>query len=85
MDFNNYEIPKEYTDKYKVTSRDIKQFKKVWNDELVKLKKMGDLSNTTIELVHKTMMDCFWEAKKFSKEIYTPAKYKNNIYINQKL
>ncbi|WP_040191811.1 hypothetical protein [Clostridium culturomicium] len=83
MDFNNYEIPKSYSCKYKVTSRDIRQFKKFWSDELVKLNKMNDLSSNTIKLIHKSMMDCFWEAKKLSKETYTPSKYKNNIYINK--
>lgn len=81
MNFNDYQIPKEYTDKFKLTQRDKKEFKKFWNDELVKLNKMNDLSNTTIELVHKSLMDCFWIAKALSKEKYTSAKYKNNIYI----
>lgn len=83
MDFNNYKIPKEYTDKFKVTQRDKKQFKKFWNDELNKLNEMHDLSKTNIELLHKSIMDCFWIAKTFSKEKYTPSKYKNNIYVNQ--
>ncbi|WP_133014418.1 hypothetical protein [Clostridium cuniculi] len=80
MNFNEYQIPKEYTNKFKVTSRDKRQFKKFWNDELIKLNKMNELSNYDIELIHKTIMDCFWEAKKFSKEKYTPLKYKNSIY-----
>lgn len=80
MDFNNYEIPKEYTDKYKVTSRDIRQFKKVWNDELIKLKKMSDLSNTTIELVHKSIMDCFWKLKNSLKK-YIPQENIKIVFI----
>lgn len=82
MDFNDYQIPKEYTSKFKFTQRDKKQFKKFWNDELVKLNKMNDLPSTTIELLHKSLMDCFWMAKALAKEKYTPTKYKKTIYAN---
>lgn len=81
MNFNEYEIPKEYTDKFKLTQRDKTQFKKFWNDELLKLNKIINLPSTTIELIHKSLMDCFWMAKALAKEKYTPEKYKNNIYI----
>lgn len=81
MNFNDYQIQKDYTNKFKVTPRDKRQFKAFWNNELNKLKAMPNLSENDIELMHKSFMDCFWIAKTLSKEKYTPAKYKNNIYI----
>lgn len=82
MNFSNYQIPKDYIDKFKVTKRDKRQFKKFWDDELLALNRMTDLSKKDIKLIHKSFMDCFWTAKAIAKEKYTPAKYKNNIYIN---
>ena len=85
MNFNNYKIPKEYTDKFKVTSRDKRDFKKFWDAELITLNKMSDLSKNDIESIHNALMYAFWSIKARNKEKYTPKIYKNNIYINQKL
>ncbi|MDB1933927.1 hypothetical protein PMY12_05975 [Clostridium tertium] len=83
MNFNEYQIPKEYTNKFKVTQKDKSQFKKFWDNELKLLTETTDLSINDIEIIHNSIMDLFWEAKGMNKEKYTPAKYKNNIYINQ--
>ncbi|MDU5211110.1 MAG: hypothetical protein E6441_12300 [Clostridium sp.] len=84
MNFNNYKIPKEYADKFKVTSRDKRDFKKFWDAELIALNKMPDLSKDDIKSIHNALMYAFWSIKAKNKEIYTPAKYKNSIYINGK-
>lgn len=83
MNFNNYEIPKEYTDKFKVTSKDKIDFQKFWTSELVALKEMPNLSKDDISSIHNALMYAFWTIKAKNKEKYTPIKYKNNIYINQ--
>ena len=80
MNFNNYKIPKEYTDKFKVTERDKRQFKKFWNDELILLNKMNNLSKDDIEIIHKSIISIFWIAKGINKEKFTPSKYKKSIY-----
>lgn len=82
MIFNEYQIPKDYTDKFKVTKRDKLQFKKFWNDELVSLNKMSYLSSDDIESIHNALMYSFWIIKARNKEKYTPERYKNNIYIH---
>ncbi|MBS6501616.1 MAG: hypothetical protein KH415_08295 [Clostridium sp.] len=53
MTFNNYEIPKEYIDKYKVTSRDKRDFQKFWINESVALKEMSNLSKDDISAKYK--------------------------------
>ena len=65
MDFNTYQIPKEYTDKFKVTKKD----------------ENTNLSIDDIEIIHNVIMDLFWEAKGMNKERYTPNKFKKNIYV----
>lgn len=82
MNFTEYQIPKEYTNKFKVTPRDKREFKKFWNDELDKLSNMDNISSDTIPEIHKVFMDLFWESKSIAKEKYTPSKYKKNIYVN---
>lgn len=81
MNFNNYEIPKEYTDKFKFTQRDKRQFKKFWDNELKLLTETTDLSINDIEIIHNVIMDLFWETKGMNKEKYTPNKFKKNIYV----
>lgn len=83
MTFNNYEIPKEYIDKYKVTLRDKRDFQKFWINELVALKEMPNLSKDDVSSIHNALIYAFWAIKGKNKEKYTPAKYKNNIYIKQ--
>ena len=82
MDFNMYKIPKEFRDKFKITQRDLREFKNFRNDNWIKINKMSDLSNNDISLLHKSFMNSFGIAKASSKEKYTPTKYKHNIYIN---
>lgn len=81
MNFNNYQIPKEYTSKFKVTQKDLKDFEKFWINELVTLKEMPNLSKDDISSMHNALMCAFWTVKAKNKEKYTPKKYKNNIYI----
>lgn len=81
MNFDTYQIPKEYTDKFKVTERDLKDFEKFWIRELVALKEMPNLSKDDISSIHNALMYAFWSIKAKNKEKYTPTKYKNNIYI----
>lgn len=83
--YSEINAPKEYTDKFKVTSRDKRDFKKFWDAELITLNKMSDLSKNDIESIHNALMYAFWSIKARNKEKYTPRIYKNNIYINQKL
>lgn len=44
MNFSSYQIPKEYIDKFKITERDKRQFKKFWDNQLIQLNKIDDLS-----------------------------------------
>ncbi len=81
MDFTTYQIPKEYTDKFKVTKKDERDFKKFWDNELKLLTETTELSINDIEIIHKVIMDIFWEAKGMNKEKYTPNKFKKNIYV----
>lgn len=83
MNFNDYQIPKEYTNKFKITQRDLKEFEVFWISELVALKEMSNLSKDDISAIHNALMCAFWSIKGKNKEKYTPAKYKNNIYISQ--
>lgn len=81
MNFNDYQIPKEYVNKFKVTQKDKKEFKKFWDNELISLNKMSYLSSDDIKSIHNALMYSFWIVKARNKEKYTPIKYKNNIYI----
>ena len=67
MNFSNYKIPKEYTDKFKVTSRDKKQY-------LEAMKKANEaffMDDEFNEDTKKEMLDLvselFWEAKTMNK------------------
>lgn len=83
MSFNEYQIPKEYRNKFKVTKKDLKELKKFLDTELITLKEMTHLSKDDIEAIHNALIHGFWSIKAKNKEKYTPIKYKNNIYINQ--
>lgn len=64
MTFNNYEIPKEYIDKYKVTLRDKRDFQKFWINELVALKEMPNLSKDDVSSIHNALIYAFWGHKR---------------------
>lgn len=83
MSFNEYQIPKEYRNKFKVTKKDLKELKKFLDTELITLKEMTHLSKDDIEAIRNALIHGFWSIKAKNKEKYTPIKYKNNIYINQ--
>ncbi|MDU4891017.1 MAG: hypothetical protein E6344_18050 [Clostridium sp.] len=80
MNFNEYQIPKEYTNKFKVTQRDLRDFKKFWNNTLKELNSINYLSKTDVDTLFKVFMDSFWSIKSRNKEKFTPSKFKNNIY-----
>lgn len=83
MNFNEYQIPNEYKNKFKVTKRDLKELKKFLDNELITLREMAHLSKDDIESIHSALIYGFWAIKAKNKEKYTPKKYKNNIYTNQ--
>ena len=71
INFNDYQIPNEYIDKFKVTQRDLKDFEKFWINELISLKEMPNLSKDDITSIHYVLMYAFWSIK---------AKNKKNIH-----
>ncbi|WP_294363526.1 hypothetical protein [uncultured Clostridium sp.] len=80
MNFDTYQIPNEYTNKFKVTEKDLKVFQKFGISELVALKEMPNLSKDDISSIHNALMYAFWSIKAKNKEKYTPIKYKK-IFI----
>ncbi len=64
---NELDIPKQYSDKYKVTSRDKKQYKEFIKTEAQAFFMNDDFDEEDKKEILDTMTEIFWQAKMLNK------------------